>query len=137
MWQTLLTNLIFTFCGAVPEEAHFFQSLALEDRKHFMRVIRNDPELFDRTFEGPEQLLVCDINNDGKKDIIVSAGYSYEVGVYLQNSPVDFTLEHSYSCKNNCEQLFLADINSDGRPDVMSTGFSDSIMIFFNQSALK
>jgi hypothetical protein len=70
---------------------------------------------------GTHDIVVVDINADGKRDIVIRGETSATVVVYLQISPTSwqtFSLDPGYALNG----LDVADLNNDGRPDIVVAG---------------
>ena len=70
---------------------------------------------------GPQSVLIADVNNDNKWDIIVANEGSNSVGVFLNIGNGSFTRQTTYSTaygSHSCS-VATADVNSDNKPDII------------------
>jgi gliding motility-associated-like protein len=90
-----------------------------------------------------ENLCIVDINNDGRKDVILATGNSgivaddYKLFLYLQNSsntldtvPVVYSYPHSSTVRS----MACGDVNNDNLVDIV-IGYGDSIGIYHQNSS--
>ncbi|WP_158502379.1 VCBS repeat-containing protein [Vitiosangium sp. GDMCC 1.1324] len=68
----------------------------------------------------PRDIAVADINEDGKKDLLVVGHFSNALTVLLGTGGGDFQEARSYPLGNHSQKLRLADFNADGHLDVVT-----------------
>ncbi len=61
---------------------------------------------------------VGDVNNDGRRDVIVSCGWD-RIAAFLQNASGSLDTNIAYSSYENPDALEVADVTGDGRSDVV------------------
>ncbi|HEY4110066.1 MAG TPA: FG-GAP-like repeat-containing protein [Puia sp.] len=91
------------------------------------------------TGNGSTDVVLADMNGDGKTDILVPSGNSAIWSIYLNRSTagvIAFDPAVSYTALGHAENLAVTDLDNDGKPDVVITNFSSSdISVYRNQSS--
>lgn len=74
----------------------------------------------------PRNLVVADVNNDGKADVVTANQASNSVGVLLGNGNGTFQAATTYSAgaSSNPHDVTVADVNADGKPDVLTANYT-------------
>ena len=74
---------------------------------------------------GPQSVLMVDVNNDSKLDIIVANEGSGSVGVFLNIGNGSFTSQAIYSTAygSHSYSVATADVNSDNKPDIVVANY--------------
>ena len=83
----------------------------------------------------PRSMVVADVNNDGKPDIITGNYNTNNIGVLLNTGNGTFTNPTTYPTGNgsNPNWVTAADINNDSKPDIIvSNSNTNNIGILFN-----
>jgi hypothetical protein len=86
----------------------------------------------------PRQLVVTDINNDGKPDIVVPNNDSNSVSIFKNTSTKDaisFTAGTEFTTGINPTSVTVADLDGDSLPDVAVTNSNNSISVLKNTSS--
>jgi hypothetical protein len=90
-----------------------------------------DPVVKYRSYGG--STVIADVNNDGKKDIIISGG---AIGIHLQGPGGMILPVESYplpgSASSNPQRLSVGDINGDGFNDVVLADYNDGLVVLYN-----
>ena len=84
---------------------------------------------------GPQSVLMVDVNNDSRLDIIVANEGSNSVGVFLNIGNGSFTSQSIYSTGygSHSYSVATADINSDNKPDIIVANYgTNNIGILLN-----
>jgi FlaG/FlaF family flagellin (archaellin) len=80
----------------------------------------------------PKSVAICDLNNDGKKDVVVGNGQNIEV--FMQNQSGGLNPGVSYNT-NNSISIKTGDFNNDGLMDVAGIGWgTNNVDIMFQKS---
>ncbi|MES2775692.1 MAG: FG-GAP-like repeat-containing protein [Bacteroidota bacterium] len=89
----------------------------------------------------PVDLTACDLNNDGKPDVIVVNSVGNSISVFKNNSAagnMSFSSKTDYSTGPSPKRVATGDLDGDGRLDIiitnMNSGLAGSISIFRNTS---
>lgn len=94
------------------------------------------------TAEMPIDVIVCDINCDGKPDIISVNRTGNSLSVFMNSTPtgssvVSFLTRVDLAALDYPENATFADVNGDGRPDLLAANSgSDSISVFINRTGV-
>lgn len=77
---------------------------------------------------GPRNLAVADVNNDGKADVLTANQSGSTVGVLLGNGNGTFQAVATYStgAASNPADIAVADVNGDGRPDLLTANYGSN-----------
>ncbi len=70
-------------------------------------------------------MVVGDVNEDNKPDIIVANCGSNNVSVLLNIGNGRFAAQQAYSVGDYPEAVAVVDVNSDGKPDIITTNYHD------------
>lgn len=88
------------------------------------------------SYDLPQEILINDVNGDGKNDVIIKHSGWHRVGVMLQEADGTLGVEHLYPSiyagSNLPNTMVIGDINSDGKNDVI-IGDGD-LVVFYNAS---
>jgi hypothetical protein len=80
-------------------------------------------------------VLVADLNGDGRPDFVVASSYSFDVfinpGNAVFSTPVSYPTNFYSSGQNS---LLLADVNGDGHPDLLYGDFSEQLWAAYGRS---
>jgi hypothetical protein len=78
----------------------------------------NSPLIYS-TYGNPRQMVVSDVNNDGKKDVIVAHDYGRVIGLYRSDSYCHLLPEEPYGLPDYASYGFaVGDIDGDGLSDL-------------------
>ncbi|GGB17729.1 hypothetical protein GCM10011511_46920 [Puia dinghuensis] len=91
------------------------------------------------TGDGSVDVVLADMNGDGKTDVLVPSGNSGIFSIFLNNSSgpgvISFAPKVDFTALNHSDHLAVADLDNDGRPDLFTANFSgDNISVYMNQS---
>jgi hypothetical protein len=79
-------------------------------------------------------IVVADINDDGKSDIIISIPDENIIGIYLNKGDRIFDDMTTYPMDKFPMSVYATDLNNDNKPDIIvANAKSNSISILFNQ----
>lgn len=98
-----------------------------------------DPALSYPSYDIPESIEIGDVDNDGKKDIVVAHGGWTALGVYLQGAggtllPYEiYTIP--YASHYNPHGVAVGDINGDGRIDVAIADYNNGLVVLRGNTA--
>jgi Pro-kumamolisin, activation domain/Bacterial Ig-like domain (group 3)/FG-GAP-like repeat len=81
----------------------------------------------------PDNLVVGDLNNDGKPDLVAFIQLDGEVATFLGNGDGTFQSEVTYASGNGTTSGAVGDLNHDGFPDIVAPNRADqNIAVFLN-----
>lgn len=90
-----------------------------------------------KTGKNPRNLVLTDINKDGKVDVIVVSMADSKINVHLNNGK-GFDDPKSYSTGTFTHDIAVADMNGDGNPDVVTVGNSSrTVNVHLNEGGGK
>ena len=92
-----------------------------------------DPYISLPSYDLPDAVVVTDINNDGRKDIIVDHSGWSATGVYLQKADGSLMGEQRYPSEYSTSathRLAVGDINADGKPDIVNAYGSGIVILY-------
>jgi hypothetical protein len=76
------------------------------------------------------QVVVADVNNDGKPDVITSTGSgntnASSIAVFLGNGDGSLQLRKNYMTGSDATSLVAADLNGDGKVDIAVSDYNDN-----------
>ena len=74
----------------------------------------------------PRNLVVADVNNDGKADVVTANQTSNSVGVLLGAGNGTFQVATTYStgASSNPYDVAVADVNADSKPDILTANYT-------------
>ncbi|CAF4309990.1 unnamed protein product, partial [Adineta steineri] len=78
------------------------------------------------TGQSPFAVLVADVNNDLKPDIVAASCDTNTVGVFLNKGDGTFFNQVSYATGSQPRTVDVADINSDGKSDIIVANSGDN-----------
>jgi hypothetical protein len=81
------------------------------------------------TGAGPVALVVTDVNNDGRSDLVLADSQSGGISVLLGNGDGTFQPAVSYKTSGSPQSLVVGDFNGDGKPDVATAGQDGTIVL--------
>jgi hypothetical protein len=80
----------------------------------------------------PLALVVADVNNDGKRDIIMSSFTSASAAVLFQTGPRSFTAPIPLNAFGEPSQIAVGDLNGDGLPDIaIAFGSANAVGVYY------
>ncbi len=89
------------------------------------------------SYDSPGPVEIADINNDGRKDVIVAHGGWLTLGVYLQGANGTLQPEEYYpipsGSQNNPQGLAVGDINGDGLNDVVIADYGSGLVVLYHK----
>ncbi len=89
------------------------------------------------SYDIPEPVEIADMNNDGRKDVIVAHGGWMTLGVYLQSANGKLQPEENYpipyASSYNPHGLAVGDINSDGLNDVVIADYNNGLVVLYHK----
>jgi gliding motility-associated-like protein len=98
--------------------------------------INFDSPLTFATVDGPQSLVIGDMDGDGKPDL--AAGSDEGLVSVLHNSgtsAISFNARVDLTAAMNMWELQLADFNGDGRPDLAGVSYSEKAISIFNNTS--
>ena len=97
-----------------------------------------DPVTRYDAYDCPEPIEIADIDQDGRKDVIVAHGGWEALGVYLQNTSGSLDPERLFyipvASHYTPQGLAIGDVNNDGYDDVVIADYNNGVIILYNQS---
>ena len=93
-----------------------------------------DMPISSSSYDIPGPVEIADVNQDGKKDIIVGHEAWNALGVYLQNDDGSILPEELYQIpyiSHNIHRLAIGDINGDGANDIISADASYGVGVLY------
>jgi len=91
------------------------------------------------SYDIPEPVVIADLNNDGKQDVIVAHGGWDALGVYLQGQDGSLMPEElyaiPYASHYNPQGLAVGDINGDGYDDVVIADNNNGLVVLYSKPA--
>lgn len=92
-----------------------------------------DPVSSLSSYDIPEPVVIADVTQDGRADVIVAHGGWNEVGVYVQGSDGLLQAEQlsaiPYASHYNPHGLAVGDINNDGKNDVVIADYNNGLVV--------
>jgi hypothetical protein len=80
----------------------------------------------------PQALAVADVNNDGKKDIVLSSFTSASAAVLFQTGPRTYTAPIPLNAFGEPGQIAVGDLNGDGLPDIaIAFGSANAVGVYY------
>ena len=71
------------------------------------------------TGSGTDAVMMVDVNQDGKQDLVVTNGHDNDVGILLGNGNGTFQAQHTFATGQYPIPEALADVNGDGKADIV------------------
>jgi len=105
------------------------------------RVFQNaagglDPATSTASYDIPEPVVVADVDNDGRKDIVVAHGGWNALGVYRQTTAGGLSAEERYpipyASHYQPQGLAVGDINGDQLPDVVLADYNNGLVVLLH-----
>jgi hypothetical protein len=92
------------------------------------------------TGNGSVDVVLADMNGDGKTDVLAPSGNSGIFSIFPNTSSapgvISFAPKMDFPALDHSDHLAIADLDNDGRPDLITSNFSGSnISVYMNQSS--
>ena len=83
----------------------------------------------------PSSVAIGDVNNDGKKDVVVANSNADNVGIFIQNNTGTLNTLVLYPVCVQPDSIKIGDVNNDGKNDVVVSNYgSDSISVLLQNA---